>query len=1126
MASSSSTPGVRLSLSSLSQVQSMLDTDGEDDENDGRRTTSDTSYLNAEVYAAVMWHGGQLGVCYYDLNSLQIHVMPDTLESDDFSLVKQILREIQPSVIVLSALQDNRLLTCLKQLVSNTRSSPGIINEACRLEFLPNSDFNYEVGKRRILAIKLPSIPNHYTEDERKVHFSSLVSFERTNMIRSIGGLLKYLDKTRVGVELEDTDMSVPVLGFRLLTLENQIQIDAPTYCALNIFHMEFHPSVYKFGSSSKEGLSLFGILNRCKSSIGTKMLRQWFLRPLRNAMLLNQRYDAISFFLEPRNTEIVNCLQSSLKHIKFIPKILSRMSKAQATIGDWVALFTTIYYTVYIGDLCKNVKTGVEIFKKVNMTITDDLHRCANLICKTINFEESKQKKRFVVQPNVDETLDEKKRTFNGLPDLMTHVAREELKSLSSEISECVVSYLPQIGYLLVIDMPEGKEENDDHTIDGLEFKFASNNQLFYKTPKTLELDTILGDTQLDIIEMEINIMHRLQTVILENTQVLLDVTEVIAELDCLMALAVCAQEFGYVRPNLVKEDVIDIKAGRHPLQELCCSPFVPNHAMMGGESGKIKLLTGPNACGKSVYLKQVALIVYMVHIGSFAPAEQANIGPIDQIFSRIKTFESISEGMSTFMQENMQMTEALRLATANSLVIVDEYGQGTESTDGLSLLTAILKFWIAKGTTCPFVLVSTHFHSIIHKKLLPSTAQLQYLTLETVMNNDELVFLYQIREGHTSTSYACNIAAHVGMPASVIQRGKEVSDLLAQYKSVPHMRDSDAKKQHESYEKIVEAFLKLDLDKDDLQGFLKDFVLKTVQNTEENILQPVPKYNEVPQIKATHRDKLNSEGVKNSLLTGPDVDHTRNTNPPVVYVDKICPMLPASPQSKQREQPQPKSSEDKFCNSEKSHPPSFKPLTNFTPKSVVNYSEKCNDKLNKINGKVNDNFNIVHDKNHDKTNMIHEKTQNSNSLPNKNHEKSLDKTRMIGHADLYDKLNLINTRAPNPFLTSTPKLPDPQQQTSHPQKTEPTKSSGPPTEKRKIDMRFLFNRPNKRTKIDQVPCPQRKQSEFMFESKSLTALKKEKLSENSESEGCCDTSDDQCLSSRYPSTTELSTS
>ncbi|XP_035829807.1 mutS protein homolog 5 [Aplysia californica] len=793
-----------------------------------RQNLSDVS-MSSEVYMSIVWHSGHLAVAHYDLTNVQIYVLPDVRETDDFSLIKHLLQQIQPSVIVVSSIQDSRLLTCIKKIATDMNStSPGSNGEAYRIQFLPRSDFNYEVSKRRIIGMSLPSVPGHFTDEERRIHFSSLIPLDSVNMVRCVGGLLRHLEKMRVGVELEDASTRVPVLGFKVFSLEDQVQIDMLTYTALNIFHKELHPSAFKLGASgSKEGLSLFGILNRCKSANGTRRLRHWFLRPIKNAALLRQRHDAVSFFLTPRNLEVVSCLHGCLKHVKFIPNVLVRMSKAKATIGDWIALSKTLYHAVYIGDICRSQVQTVEIFRKISATFTDDLHRCANLVFRTLDFEESKRAQRFVVKIGVDDALDAKKRTYEGLPSLMNQVAREELTGLSSEISECFLSYIPEVGYLLVIPKPEGKPDDADHTIEGLQFKFVSNGQLYYKSAKTLEMDRLLGDTKLEILDVEVSIMHGLQSRILENTQLILEVMDLTAELDCLMALATCAGEFGYVCPSLVQEDIIDVTAGRHPLQELCCSPFVPNDTSIGTSKGKVKLITGPNACGKSVYLKQVALIVFLAHIGSFVPAEKASIGPVDRIFSRIKSLESVSGVFSTFMQDLIQVSEALRSASSSSLIVIDEFGKGTESTDGLSLLTAVLKFWVDKGPDCPRALVSTHFHGIVQHSLLPRTEQLQLQTMDTVMNGAELVFLYQLKEGHATSSYACNIAALVGIPEHVIRRGKQVSALLGQYRSVPHVWDGDVLEQQKRYEEIVCGFMKLNLDSDDLHAFLQGFIL-----------------------------------------------------------------------------------------------------------------------------------------------------------------------------------------------------------------------------------------------------------------------------------------------------------
>ncbi|XP_025111606.1 LOW QUALITY PROTEIN: mutS protein homolog 5-like [Pomacea canaliculata] len=799
------------------------------------QSQTDGSSGQPEVFLSLVWHGYKLGVAYYEVDCPKVNFMPDCPEKEDLELLQQVLKQVQPSCVILSSKQDERLLKVLKKTVSEG----GDLDDDAEniLHFLPNGDFGLEVSKRRILSLTLPGLHSHSTETERALYFSSIMPADNVCVVRAIGGLLKYLNQARVGVELEDTNVRVPILGFCMFTVEDQIIMDNITYSALQIFHKEAHPSVYKVGTtnSCKEGLSLFGILNRCRSQIGSKKLRQWFFRPLKNLTTIRHRLDAISFFTQLCNMEAVNSLQACLKEIKNVPRILARMIQAQVMPVDWMALYKTVYHAVYIRDICRAQVQQVDIFRKIGKKFTDDLHKVANLLSKTVDFDASVTQNRFVVRPGLDRVLDEKKRLYHGLPDLMTKVAREELSRLGENVTACNVIYMPQICYLLAIPKAEGLINEEDFTMPGLQFMFESNGVLHYKSARTKELDAMLGDTLCEIKDMETSIMHRLQNAIVDSSQVLLDVMEYAAELDCLLALAACAQEFGYVCPELTEECIIDVKKGRHPLQELCCSPYVPNNVQSGGGHAKVKILTGPNACGKSVYLKQVALIVYMAHIGSFVPAESAVIGEVDRIFSRIKSLESVSVGLSTFMLDLNQMSDALNNATKWSLVVIDEFGKGTETIDGLSLLCASLRHWLKKGDKCPHTFVSTHFHIMAQQPFLPLSPELEFLTMETLQESGELVFLFQLTQGHTSSSYAAHTALQAGLPPEIIKRGQEVSKLLCQYKPVHPVDDKSSRVYLERCMKIVERFLNLDLQKDDVENFLQNFVLPL--NRGENI-------------------------------------------------------------------------------------------------------------------------------------------------------------------------------------------------------------------------------------------------------------------------------------------------
>lgn len=793
-----------------------------------------------QIYMSVLWHNGKLGMAYYDTELTQIFMLLDIVESDDFLFLKRILRQLHPTCVLLSSKQDDRLVQTLKSLVS-TNSDAGNISLASddislstedsnKLQFLPSIDFNPDICKRRILNLDLPGIPDHYTDTEKTLYFSSLISFDNITTIRATGGLLKYLEKMRVGVELEDASVRVPVMDLKVVTLDDQVSLDDTAFSALQIFQKEAHPSVYKIGQGgAKEGLSLFGLLNRCKSPIGTRKLRLWFLCPIRDIDVIKQRQDAVAFFVNPRNIEVFSTLTDCMKNIKNIVPVLKRMYQAQATVIDWQALYKTVYHAIYIGDLCRAQPQTVHIFRRISEAFKDDLHRIANLINKIVDFEESKVVGRFVVKPNVDAELDDKKRTYNGLPDFMTKLAAEELERLSDDIQECNVIYLPQLGYLLAIPRLDYMQTEEDFEMPGLEFVFLSNNMLHYKSDRTRELDILLGDTQCEITDQETAIMHKLQNAILESYRTLIEVQDLCAELDCLLSLAASATEFNYVRPSVVSERVININGGRHPIQEVCCSPFVPNDTLSNTNNGKMKVLTGPNASGKSVYLKQVALIVYMAHIGSFVPAESAVIGCVDRIFTRIRTMDSVSVGLSTFMIDVNQMSEALRDATERSLVVVDEFGKGTELVDGMALLCSCLSFWIDKGKSCPHVLVSTHFHSIIHQQLLPESPMVKFLTMDSLTEEGELLFLYQLVEGYARSSYASHVALQAGLPQEIVKRGKEVSELIRQNKPVYAIDTADTETHFKRSELIVKKFLDLDLETDDLESFLRDFVMPT---------------------------------------------------------------------------------------------------------------------------------------------------------------------------------------------------------------------------------------------------------------------------------------------------------
>ncbi|XP_054347298.1 mutS protein homolog 5 isoform X3 [Pongo pygmaeus] len=782
----------------------------------------------AEIHLCVLWNSGYLGIAYYDTSDSTIHFMPDAPDHESLKLLQRVLDEINPQSVVTSAKQDENMTRFLGKLASQEHREP----KRPEIIFLPSVDFGLEISKQRLLSGNYSFIPDSMTATEKILFLSSIIPFDCLLTVRALGGLLKFLGRRRIGVELEDYNVSVPILGFKKFMLTHLVNIDQDTYSVLQIFKSESHPSVYKVASGLKEGLSLFGILNRCRCKWGEKLLRLWFTRPTHDLGELNSRLDVIQFFLLPQNLDMAQMLHRLLGHIKNVPLILKRMKLSHTKVSDWQVLYKTVYSALGLRDACRSLPQSIQLFRDIAQEFSDDLHHIASLIGKVVDFEGSLAENRFTVLPNIDPEIDEKKRRLMGLPNFLTEVARKELENLDSRIPSCSVIYIPLIGFLLSIPRLPSMVEASDFEINGLDFMFLSEEKLHYRSARTKELDALLGDLHCEIRDQETLLMYQLQCQVLARAAVLTRVLDLASRLDVLLALASAARDYGYSRPRYSPRVLgVRIQNGRHPLMELCARTFVPNSTECGGDKGRVKVITGPNSSGKSIYLKQVGLITFMALVGSFVPAEEAEIGAVDAIFTRIHSCESISLGLSTFMIDlNQQVAKAVNNATAQSLVLIDEFGKGTNTVDGLALLAAVLRYWLARGPTCPHIFVATNFLSLVQLQLLPQGP----LTMETCEDGNDLVFFYQVCEGVAKASHASHTAAQAGLPDELVARGKEVSDLIRSGKPIKPVKDLLKKNQMENCQTLVDKFMKLDLEDPnlDLNVFMSQEVLPAATN------------------------------------------------------------------------------------------------------------------------------------------------------------------------------------------------------------------------------------------------------------------------------------------------------
>ncbi|CAG8489217.1 10316_t:CDS:10 [Ambispora gerdemannii] len=775
----------------------------------------------------------------------------DTLDREDSLIDKVIMAvnfrnrklvrfQISPSIILTSSRADEDFIEALK---TTDESSP----VESTVEIRPNVEFVWASAKTKLLSIKFgephgfSSVEIDASKKDMYLKLSSIVNMDSVETVCCAGALLSYIARARVTDELlYQQDQGLKIQSVEQFSLKTFLHVNADTLCSLQIFEDESHPNMHT-RSRAKEGLSIFGILNKTRTPTGKQLFKQWFLRPSLDINILEERFRTIDCFLQPDNIHISEQLASCLKHVKNVPKILESM-KGKLSIAEWQSLLQFAYYCLKIRNLVRelNSSENIQIFNKIRETfVVTELKDIGSVINDVIDFDESANENRVVVKLHIDEELDEMKRTYNGLDDFLSEVAREIATTIPSEFASSLnVIYFPQLGYLITVPLkPEWKEE-EDFQIEGLYYQFSTVTTVYYKNDRMRELDEYLGDIHGLIVDREIEIMQRLQERVSENTASLLASTAVCAELDCLLSLAESARRYQYSRPQITEENILKIVKGRHPLQELCVDVFVANDTNLAGGKGIIKpedkenedltfptnntaassrrysssdnnhqdedaksvmLLSGANYSGKSIYLKQVAVIVFMTHIGSFVPAESAIIGLTDKIFTRVQTRETVSKIQSAFMIDLQQISIALH---------------------GAGLFCGVFEHLINRGLRCPKVIAATHFHEIFENNLMSPDLPISLATMEIIKDeqDDEITFLYRLVPGRSTASWGTYCATLAGVPENIVQRAKHLSTLFARYESIPPPFISDREKRlYASCELVARKFVEFDFSRGD---------------------------------------------------------------------------------------------------------------------------------------------------------------------------------------------------------------------------------------------------------------------------------------------------------------------
>ena len=514
--------------------------------------------------------------------------------------------------------------------------------------------------------------------------------------------------------------------------------------------------------SKEKRG-SLLWVLDKTKTPMGARNLRSWLQQPLLNPAAIDRRLNAVGALVD--NDMARQELRLALSGIGDMERLMGRISFGTAGGRELVSLRGSLEKLPAVKAQLAAFPSGPLAQLNDKLETLDDL---AERIARTLVDEPPfSVREGGMIRSSFDPEVDRLRGILSGGKGCIAELeAREKEKT---GIRTLRVGYNKVFGYYIEVSNSFRDQVPEDYI---RKQTLVNGERFITQELKDLEHEVLTASDR--DAALEYDLFTALRTDIAAQVARVQLAASLIAQLDTLCALAETAAQHNYCRPTVDESGVIQIHDGRHPVVEKMRGDafFVPNDTHMGAKDDRVSIITGPNMAGKSTYMRQVALIVLMAQIGSFVPAQSAHIGVVDRIFTRIGASDDLSAGQSTFMVEMTEVSELLRCATKNSLLILDEIGRGTSTFDGMSIARAVLEYCAQKLKAK--TLFATHYHEL--------TALEQ--TLPTVRNyniavharGEEIIFLRKIVPGGADRSYGIEVAKLAGLPDSVLSRAREI--------------------------------------------------------------------------------------------------------------------------------------------------------------------------------------------------------------------------------------------------------------------------------------------------------------------------------------------------------------
>ena len=518
--------------------------------------------------------------------------------------------------------------------------------------------------------------------------------------------------------------------------------------------------------TKKKKG-SLIGVLDHTETAMGSRELRKWIEQPLRSELVINKRLDAVAELFD--NQSISNEIVEEFKYIRDLERLAGKIAFGSIMPRDCLSITESLQMLPQVKNTISNLNSSIfkdiiehfDCMEDVNNLLSNAINPNAPLVLKDGGF----------IKDGFNEELDNYRNINSNAKFLLAEIENREKEETG--IKNLKIGFNKVFGYYIEIS----KSNLADVPYRYVRKQTLKTGERFI-TDELKQLEDKILNAEENSINLELKLYHEIVAVLRNNVTKLQNLAKIISIIDCLNSFSIISKQNNYIRPIINNQVVnLNIEDGRHPVVEdlVGTQNFVPNDTTLTTEDN-IMVITGPNMAGKSTYMRQIALITLMAHMGCFVPAAYAEIPILDRIFTRIGASDDLSVGQSTFMVEMIEVATILNNATSKSLLILDEIGRGTSTFDGLSIAWAVMEY-ISKNIGA-YTLFATHYHELTALEgRLKGVKNYRILIKEL---NDDIIFLHKIARGGANKSFGIEVASLAGVPQDVIKLAKKYNKAI----------------------------------------------------------------------------------------------------------------------------------------------------------------------------------------------------------------------------------------------------------------------------------------------------------------------------------------------------------